>query len=95
MDKVRAAQVRRFHREAYGPRVPGGTYRNEYHGQDYEVLAMWSDRAGGWARQPFMRVRWADGSTSEHCTRWDPSGDRVVRQPARRVPQRRTARGRS
>jgi hypothetical protein len=77
-------RVQDWHAQSYGPQVPGGTYRNGYWGVEYAVEAMWSDRAGGWEKAPFLRCRDADGSVREHCTRWDDRpvrGDRVVRQP--------------
>jgi hypothetical protein len=57
-----------------GPRVPGGRYRSGYWGQEYTVLAVWSDLSG-W---PYVRVQWADGHTVEHCTPWDARADQVV-----------------
>ena len=61
------------------PRKPGGRYFCGYWRQEYEVLAMWSGirHATGW-----MRVLWADGHETQHCTSWDARRDRIISQPA-------------
>jgi hypothetical protein len=85
-ERERRAEARRtlaWHERAYGPQLPGGTYRNGYWGKEYTVEAMWSDLAGPWRHAPSQRDRDADGSVREHCTPWDARRDRVVRQPER------------
>jgi hypothetical protein len=96
--RARDRATREWHAKAYGPQVPGGTYRNGYWGTEYTVEAMWSDRAGGWQHAPFIRCRDADGTVREHCTAWDShpvNGDRVVRQPPGALPLRNLLAARS
>ena len=56
-----------------GPRKPGVRYLDGYNGRIYTVIAI-EERAHGWR----MTVERQDGSTTGHCTAWDPDRDRVI-----------------
>lgn len=58
------------------PRQPGGRYWCGYWAQEYTVDAMWSGIQRG--DTGWMRVRWADGTSTTHCTPWDARTDRVL-----------------
>lgn len=77
----RAAALAEHHRDAYGPQLPGGTYRAK--DRQYEVLAAWSDARTG---VPYTRVRWwgRGEPVTEQRASWDPSRGEVLCQPALR-----------
>lgn len=59
------------------PRLVGHIYHNGYCRQAYTVLAMWSCLPGP-AYQPWLKVQWADGRITTHCTAWDPRKDAEI-----------------
>jgi hypothetical protein len=56
-----------------GPRKPGVRYLDGYHGRVYKVVSI-DILAHGW----WMVVRRPDGSTTGHCTPWNPERDKVI-----------------
>jgi len=62
-------------KNVFGPQVPGGRYFNGYYKEEYTVLALVHHM--DW-RGDSIRVRWVDGSETEHSTAWNPTSDKIL-----------------
>lgn len=73
----RVAGMADYYTHSLGPQRAGGRYYCGYWRQEYEVLGIGGENSTSWS----ITVRWADGSTTTHCTPWDERRDHVISQP--------------
>lgn len=56
-----------------GPRRIGGRYHNKYWNKQYTVTAI---------NGMYLTCDWDDGTTTTHCTAWEPHWDTIIAEPA-------------